>query len=81
MYGQYGFATSGSVFIGATVIASLGIITTPAIKSLQTNLFPPSQIVRLLGAISVIDSILRIVVPPIFDGLYSIFVKTSSHLI
>ncbi|CAB4491766.1 MFS general substrate transporter [Rhizophagus irregularis] len=78
---MYGFATTGSVFTGATVIAALGIITTPAIKSLQTNLIPPSQIGRLLGAISVIDSILRIVVPPIFDGLYSIFVKTSPHLI
>ncbi|CAB5371525.1 unnamed protein product [Rhizophagus irregularis] len=57
---MYGFATTGSVFTGATVIAALGIITTPAIKSLQTNLIPPSQIGRLLGAISVIDSILRI---------------------
>ncbi|RIA87024.1 major facilitator superfamily domain-containing protein [Glomus cerebriforme] len=78
---MYGIATTGSVFTGATVIAALGIITTPAIKSLQTNLIPPSQIGRLLGAISVIDSILRIVVPPIFDGLYSVFVKTSPHLI
>ncbi|RIA97680.1 major facilitator superfamily domain-containing protein [Glomus cerebriforme] len=77
----YGLATSGSVFIGVTVVSALGIITTPAIKSLQTNLVAPSQIGRLLGAISVIDSILRIAVPLIFDSLYSILVKTSPNLI
>ncbi|CAB4409875.1 unnamed protein product [Rhizophagus irregularis] len=77
----YGLATSGSVFIGVTIVSALGIITTPAIKSLQTNLVPPSQIGRLLGAISVIDSILRIIVPLIFDNLYSILVKKFPNLI
>ncbi|GES84598.1 MFS general substrate transporter [Rhizophagus clarus] len=45
----YGLAKSGSVFNGVTVVAALGIITTPAIKSLQTNLISPSQIGQLLG--------------------------------
>ncbi|CAG8606598.1 12214_t:CDS:2 [Funneliformis caledonium] len=73
----YGLAKSGSIFNGVTVIAAIGIITTPAIKSLQTNLISPSQIGQLLGGISVIDSLLRIVVPPIFDNLYALLVKTS----
>ncbi|CAI2187503.1 18548_t:CDS:2 [Funneliformis geosporum] len=73
----YGLAKSGSLFNGVTVIAAIGIITTPAIKSLQTNLIFPTQIGQLLGGISVIDSLLRIVVPPIFDNLYAVLVKTS----
>src|SRR4051812_16771553 len=64
-------------FNTVTVVAALGIITTPAIKSLQTNLISPSQIGQLLGGISVIDSLLRIIVPPIFDNLYALLVKTS----
>ncbi|CAJ0846715.1 3892_t:CDS:2 [Entrophospora sp. SA101] len=55
----YGLAKSGAVFNAVTVIASLGIITTPAIKSLQTNLISPSQIGQFLGGISVVDSILH----------------------
>ncbi|CAH1765985.1 5935_t:CDS:2 [Entrophospora sp. SA101] len=77
----YGLSTSSAAFNAVTVIASLGIITTPAIKSLQTNLISPSQIGQLLGGISVIDSILRIFVPPLFDFLYSVLVKTQPNVI
>ncbi|CAJ0828716.1 12123_t:CDS:2, partial [Entrophospora sp. SA101] len=75
----YGLAKSGAVFNAVTVIASLGIITTPAIKSLQTNLISPSQIGQFLGGISVVESILRIIVPPLFDFLYSVLVKTQPN--
>ncbi|CAJ0626767.1 2302_t:CDS:2 [Entrophospora sp. SA101] len=77
----YGLAKSGAVFNAVTVIASLGIITTPAIKSLQTNLISPSQIGQFLGGISVVESILRIIVPPLFDFLYSVLVKTQPNVI
>jgi hypothetical protein len=63
------------------MIASLGIVANPVMKSLQTNSVTPSQIGQLLGAFSVLDSIINIIAPMIFNTLYSIIVKTSPHLI
>ncbi|RIA91972.1 major facilitator superfamily domain-containing protein [Glomus cerebriforme] len=80
-YAGYGLATSGSMFIGATVIASLGSVSSSVLKSLQTNLVDPSQIGQLLGALSVLESITRIIAPIIFNALYSILVITSPNLI
>ncbi|CAG8461675.1 2457_t:CDS:2 [Rhizophagus irregularis] len=80
-YAGYGLATSSSMFVVASVIASLGSVSGSVIKSLQTNLVAPSQIGQLLGALCVLDSIGRIISPVVFNALYSILVVTSPHLI
>ncbi|GBB85126.1 hypothetical protein RclHR1_01170010 [Rhizophagus clarus] len=80
-YAGHGLAPSGSAFLFATVIASLGTVSGSVIKSLQTNLVPPSQVGQLLGALSVLDSISRVVSPVAFNALYSVLVLTSPNLI
>ncbi|CAG8520668.1 16081_t:CDS:10 [Funneliformis mosseae] len=80
-YIAFGLTTSSSVFYGATAIASLGAASIPTLRSLQTNLVAPSKIGQLLGAIGVLDSIIRVIAPIIFNTLYSIVVKTSPNYI
>ncbi|CAG8585224.1 12113_t:CDS:2 [Acaulospora morrowiae] len=70
----FGLATNSTTFFAAA-------ISNPTIKSLETKLIPKSQVGQLLGAISVLDSIIRIISPTLFYSMYSLLVKTSPHLI
>ncbi|CAG8656224.1 14240_t:CDS:2 [Ambispora leptoticha] len=77
----YGTVTVGSSFTLATLIGSLGTISIPTAKSLLTNTVPASQTGQLLGALSVIESVMRLVSPVIMSTLYSLLVANAPHVI
>ncbi|CAI2162721.1 3579_t:CDS:2 [Funneliformis geosporum] len=79
VYIAFGLTKSSFVFYGVTATASLAAVANPILRSLQTNLVAPSKIGQLLGAIGVLDSIIRVIAPIIFNTLYSILVKTSPN--
>ncbi|KAF0424557.1 MFS general substrate transporter [Gigaspora margarita] len=70
----FGMATDGATFFTGIYTGAAGIIATPTLKSLQTNLVPPSQTGQLLGALSVLESISNTIGPLIVNTLYSILV-------
>ncbi|CAG8491459.1 9044_t:CDS:2 [Ambispora gerdemannii] len=76
-----GKATIGRDFTIAGVIESFSVIAIPTLRSLLTNAVPAYQVGQLLGALSVIDSIMRIVFPIIMNILYSLVVASAPHVI
>ncbi|CAG8650583.1 10137_t:CDS:1, partial [Scutellospora calospora] len=63
-------------------VGAIGIISHPALKSIQLNLVPPSQTGLLLGALSVLESITSVFSPIIYNTMYSILVmENMPHLI
>ncbi|CAG8649704.1 major facilitator superfamily domain-containing protein [Gigaspora rosea] len=78
----FGMATDGATFFTGIYTGAAGIIATPTLKSLQTNLVSPSQTGQLLGALSVLESISNTIGPLIINTLYSILViEKIPHLI
>ncbi|CAG8587588.1 17476_t:CDS:2 [Cetraspora pellucida] len=81
-YALYAIATNGTLFIAGVCLGAVGTVSVSTLKSIQTNLVPPSQTGQLLGALSVLDSITNVVAPIIYNTLYSILVmKNMPHLI
>ncbi|RUS28195.1 major facilitator superfamily domain-containing protein, partial [Jimgerdemannia flammicorona] len=77
----YAIAPSTLAYFGAAALGSLASIAHPSMRSLFTNLVPPTQTGELLGAISVVDAIAGILSPLIINSIYSTTVGTMPNLI
>ncbi|CAG8799967.1 20842_t:CDS:2, partial [Racocetra persica] len=73
-YIGYMLASSGAIFATAIAFASVGAVVSPSLTSLYTKYVPASKVGELLGALGLLDAILRIVGPTTFDLLYSALV-------
>ncbi|CAG8702059.1 11921_t:CDS:2, partial [Racocetra persica] len=81
-YSLYAIATNGVLLFAGACLGAVSVVVVPALKSIQTNLIPPSQTGQLLGAFSVLDSMTNIVAPTIYNTIYSILVmEDMPHLI
>ncbi|KAF9115274.1 hypothetical protein BGX27_008396 [Mortierella sp. AM989] len=75
-YVGYGLAREGWMFILATSLHAMCVISNPSLKSLLTSLVEPSQFGAVLGAIQVVDSIAVIFSPIVISWVYALTVKT-----
>ena len=70
----YGTARQGWMFVTSGALAAVGGMGSPTLQSALTKHVPPDRTGQLLGAISLLHAMARVIAPTLFNGLYSVTV-------
>ncbi|CAG8559955.1 2118_t:CDS:1 [Paraglomus occultum] len=80
-YMGYGLTPTGFGFYAIGIFQCLSAMLLPTIKSLLINLVPHSKTGEVLGATSVLEALMRILAPLLFNTLYSLTVSTVPYAV
>ncbi|RUS18278.1 major facilitator superfamily domain-containing protein [Endogone sp. FLAS-F59071] len=76
-----GLAPNTASYYGASFMGAIGSIFSPSMRSLITNIIPPTQTGEVLGAVSFLDSLAGILSPLVLNPISSATTKTMPNLI
>ncbi|OAA81436.1 Major facilitator superfamily domain, general substrate transporter [Akanthomyces lecanii RCEF 1005] len=76
--GAVGYALSRSqpLFVLSGMVTAVGGLGSATIQSAITKHIPPSSVGQVLGAVGMLNALLRVVGPVLFNGAYAMTVKT-----
>ncbi|CAG8559304.1 1243_t:CDS:2 [Paraglomus brasilianum] len=77
----YGLTPTGFGFYVIGIFQCLSAMVLPTIKSLLINLVPHSKTGEVLGATGVLEALMRILAPLLFNTIYSLTVSTVPHAV
>ncbi|KAK9476467.1 major facilitator superfamily domain-containing protein [Lipomyces japonicus] len=80
-YVSLGFAWNGILFAFGGVFGSIGSVASPALESALTKHVPKESTGAILGAASLLQSLMTIVAPLIFSNIYSLTVGSFPEAI
>ncbi|KAF9585922.1 hypothetical protein BGW38_000038, partial [Lunasporangiospora selenospora] len=80
-YVGYGLATNTWLFILASSLHAISIITLPSLKTLFTSMVEPSQFGAAMGAIQIVDAIAGVFSPLVISWVYALTVKTFPEFV
>lgn len=72
----YSLARSQPLFVVSGMITAVGGLGSATIQSAITKHIPPSSVGQVLGAVGMLNALLRIAGPVLFNGVYAMTVKS-----
>ena len=75
---MYGFASTSVMFMAAIPVLALWGLAGPSVQALMTQRLAPDEQGRLQGAVTSLNGIANMVGPPVFTGLFALFISKSA---
>ena len=79
-YAGLAFAPSGQVAVCCAAFTAVGAISTPIAHSAMTAIVPDDCVGEVLGALSFLYTMAKVLAPPLITAVYSVVVSTHAEL-
>ncbi|MGI8907139.1 MAG: TCR/Tet family MFS transporter [Candidatus Sumerlaeaceae bacterium] len=77
---MYGFAPNGTVFTLAIPVMAMWGLAGPSVQALMTKKLGPDEQGRLQGALTSLNGVANMAGPPIFSGIFALFISTQAPM-